>query len=840
MPRGRASGSSGRGMSYNGRGFTYNFGIAISSRLVNQMRLLSGQTLSLAAAFYGLSRVTAEYVDTIKHNTLYFGGQLKTIKAMKFAQDQLLKGATEFSTGDIMSGMRDLMSAGLDAQKNFKFISDAASATGQSFQQMASNVHQAISGNMGGFIQMGLVTERGARSFEKYAANTVMRQQAIMNFMKANKNLQSAINGNFKTITGQWKRVVEGVKMFAQAIVGDPNDPTSLYSSVRKLIEGIGNWMHKHSRGIRRAGSLIGTSLKFIVKQVTGFATFVGRQFGKVLDYIDKHFDEMQRKLYSVMIWLTLWKYKIADFLKEHKSLLLALFKGYLVFKGLKFIANIFDKISGGAFSAALNMRALKREIKGVKAVSTGMPTGAISGSSINKGIASSSKDHQFMLWAKKRGIAGRYNHAVANDKDLSKATAIERLYRMQTRPGNNMLKTGGKTGFKAGMQNLAFSFLPAGISGPKQFFKSMLSGAFGFVKSMGRASLSVGRSILPFLKFVGKASAVGALLAIAFSQISRKAGELKTTFINFGSGLRNLALGIKALVPKIATAVTTVAKFIGKWTGLTWVIEKGQKVMNKFFDYFLIDPLKDLSERFKDVMKDFRKWADPSGAKKEELKNKQELYLKKYLTNSDEQALANRYAFLQDQLAFSAGIIAKAAGKNNSEINTPAYKKVVDEQTKLIQTNYGFFIKYLQKYNSSENINLRKARAGMADEFTGDKFSPAVKDLLKNVWLQGEGTRPLVDFRSPSEKAADPDNKNEVDLMEMFPETRPILQKDNPFKSKFDSRDEEDNSSTSKATQKTINVTVNSYGNNNEKEIAKQVIKVLKDEERTNKIKNA
>ena len=52
--------------------FTYDFGIAIAQSTVNKITRLTGATLTLASAFYALKSTAAQYVDTLRENTLRF------------------------------------------------------------------------------------------------------------------------------------------------------------------------------------------------------------------------------------------------------------------------------------------------------------------------------------------------------------------------------------------------------------------------------------------------------------------------------------------------------------------------------------------------------------------------------------------------------------------------------------------------------------------------------------------------------------------------------------------------------------------------------------------------
>ena len=364
MPRGRSGGSfanTGRMSGGGGGGFHYNFGIAIAASAVRDMRLFSGSALGLTAAIYALGRVSSEFVDTVKQNTLAFGGQLKTMNAMIFAQKQLLAGATEFGTQDIMSGMHQLMQVGVNARKEFKFVSDAAEATGQSFTSMSGVINQAIQGNMQGMVQMGLMTERASRNFLRFPANTIQRQAAIMNFLHNNQALQSAITQNFNTVAGQWRRILEFVKMFAQSILGNPRDPSSLYARVRDLIKSIADWMNKHSAGIRKAGAAIGAILGWVVKQVGYFVKFVGRQVDKVIDIWDNHMGNFKQRMWSLLLWLELWKVHIVAWIKAHKKELIGLLKTYLAFRGINAVIRYWGLFSAALLPVITRLKAIKR-----------------------------------------------------------------------------------------------------------------------------------------------------------------------------------------------------------------------------------------------------------------------------------------------------------------------------------------------------------------------------------------------------------------------------------------------------------------------------------------------
>ena len=178
--------------------FTYDFGIAIAQSTVNKVARLTGATLTLASAFYALRETATKYVDTLRENTLRFGGVLSTMKAMEQAQDRLIKGQSYFSVDDQLRGMNQLMAAGVNVGKNLDWINKAAHATGKSYAEFSGMIASAIQGNSQALVDAGLMTQRATRMFDKYAANTVMRQQAILNFVKNHKGLLNAIKNDFE------------------------------------------------------------------------------------------------------------------------------------------------------------------------------------------------------------------------------------------------------------------------------------------------------------------------------------------------------------------------------------------------------------------------------------------------------------------------------------------------------------------------------------------------------------------------------------------------------------------------------------------------------------------
>ena len=317
--------------------FTYDFGIAVAQGTVNKVAKLAGVSLTLASAFYALNSTAKEYVETLKANTIRFGGVINAMRQMEEAQKRLLRGESFFNVKDQMAGMNQLAAAGVDAKKNFDFINKAAHASGQSFTQFATSVRQAIAGNMGGLVEMGLMTERSTRMFEKYGSNTIMRLNAIMEFLKNHKGLQAAIRNDFRTVNDEVRRTGAAFTIFKEEIIGKPNDKGSLYSQVRGIFTSIADAFKRNEKAIREYGKGIGVVLSWVASTVGKFIMWLGRQAKKVANTLFGTYENFADRMRTFVVWLEFWRLKIADFFKKYGDLIWGVIKTILIFKALKY-----------------------------------------------------------------------------------------------------------------------------------------------------------------------------------------------------------------------------------------------------------------------------------------------------------------------------------------------------------------------------------------------------------------------------------------------------------------------------------------------------------------------
>lgn len=354
--------------------FTYDFGISIAQSTVSKVAQLTGATLTLAGAFYTLQQTGEQYAQTLKKNTLLFGGTVQTMKQMQAAQDRIIKGFSYDSVQDQLSAMNDLMAAGINVRKNFGWISKAAKATGQSVAQFSGAIRSAVAGNMSQLVQMGLITERATRQFDKYGSNTIMRQQAVMSFLRKNKAIAAAIANDFETIGEQMFRFRTIISSIFTTIAGKPNDPESWYYAVAHSLKNINDAFARNIQMIRNYAKGIGIVLGYFVRQVGKVILFLGRVAKKVTQTLLGSSDDFVDRMRSLVVWLEFWRQEIVsvlkdawhwmeNFYKEHQTLIKGIGKVLLAYLGLRLAWKVFVEGMFWIHTMILGMKAMRATI---------------------------------------------------------------------------------------------------------------------------------------------------------------------------------------------------------------------------------------------------------------------------------------------------------------------------------------------------------------------------------------------------------------------------------------------------------------------------------------------
>lgn len=328
--------------------FTYDFGVQIAKGTVREITRLTGVSLTLASAFYTLKNTAQEYLDVVTKNNLRMGGIVQAMREYEAANKRLVKGLTFSSPRQQIEGMNELMAAGIDVEKNFEWISKSAHAMGKSFDEFAGAIANGIHGNMGALVDMGLMTQRSTRAFQKYTADTVQRQAAILQFVKTHKGLQAAVKDDFIRIQDEMNRIKGAWNGFIRSIIGDPKNPSSFYGQIRTAVKEVADAIARNYESIRKFGQGIGMVLGWIARQIGHVIVWLGREVKRVSKSLIGTVDNFGEAMRSFVVWLEFWKVKfvkvfnsVYGFLVKHEKLIFRILKLYAALKAINWVWGI-------------------------------------------------------------------------------------------------------------------------------------------------------------------------------------------------------------------------------------------------------------------------------------------------------------------------------------------------------------------------------------------------------------------------------------------------------------------------------------------------------------------
>lgn len=339
-------------------GLSYDFGIMIAQGTVGALTKTVAAATALAGTIYALSSSTEQMDDVFKKNQVAMGGYTNTLKAMNFVSQQVASGASYFAEEDIFAGIRLLNRAGIDAKKNFDLINKAASATGNNFTEMAGAVQ---SGSFSALAEAGIITDRMAYSWEQMGLTAQQSSKKILAMLQQ-ANAKGLFDNTIQTFPAILARFREFGKQFVRAIIGDPKDPEGFAFTVKKVFTEIADFIYTKLNAIRAVGMMIGKFLTFAAKVTWDFTKRIAKNVGQLFNINDKFFENFQKKMLSLGLWLEIVRVKISSFFDEHGEKIKffgKLLLGYLAFRYIdEGILKILPRIN--TLTSALNPRTWK------------------------------------------------------------------------------------------------------------------------------------------------------------------------------------------------------------------------------------------------------------------------------------------------------------------------------------------------------------------------------------------------------------------------------------------------------------------------------------------------
>lgn len=296
-------------------GLSYDFGVQIATGVVQGIAQGVVGAVSLVGAMYALIHATTEMDDRLNRNMVAFGGYANTLKAIAYTSDKIASGvASAFDQDDLIAGMRELQRAGLNAKTNFDLVAKAAEATGSTYTNVASAIR---SGNVNALAEMGIITDRTARSVENMGLTQQQSMKVVLGYLSQAEK-KGMFDGTVKTFPAILARFKEFGKELMKAVLGDPKDPEGFAFTVKRQLSEIADFFYRNLDTIRKVGALIGRILKFIAEVSYDFMRGVWSIVKGVGKSIESFFGNFWEKMMSFGLYLEILRVQIKSFFTEY------------------------------------------------------------------------------------------------------------------------------------------------------------------------------------------------------------------------------------------------------------------------------------------------------------------------------------------------------------------------------------------------------------------------------------------------------------------------------------------------------------------------------------------
>ena len=248
--------------------------------------------------------------------SVMFGNKGNYLKAYDLAQKLSTQGKSGFQTDDLVEGFQKMMYAGIDAKKNYKWVSNVAGATGQKFSETANNLSSAVYGNSDVMRQYG-ATNAQVKSLDLWGHTPQQRKAMIVAMLKDNKLFINGAKEQAQTLTGIFNQIGSKWEMFVQKIIGKPSDKNSLYTAIKNMFQKINNFFDRNSERIGRFAYAAAETFKWMVKQIEGVGRYLARKAESFLSIFDGSETTFKQKIAKFILWLDLTKLKVKRFFDD-------------------------------------------------------------------------------------------------------------------------------------------------------------------------------------------------------------------------------------------------------------------------------------------------------------------------------------------------------------------------------------------------------------------------------------------------------------------------------------------------------------------------------------------
>lgn len=299
--------------------------------------------LFLAVGIYSAKQVLDEAVvsaerfdDALQSARLAFGGRDNALAFRKEVQWGIASGKLFGEAQEFMDAAQTLSRKGVKmTQENLDLLNNWAAGANKSAAEVASAFSSAIEGNTAALEEFG-ISERTLRRFQRYTANTTQMRDAVMSFVKAQKQFENA--AEMAPVT--WKNIAQRFgamkDMFIEAIVGHSTDPNSLQSVVKAEITAVMEFLNRNTKFFKALAGSISATVKWVVKSTGQLVQAVMGKAQSAIESVSDFTNNWKERTAGFLLYLEMIKLRVVDFYNAHADTIKTVVKWYLYYKAAK------------------------------------------------------------------------------------------------------------------------------------------------------------------------------------------------------------------------------------------------------------------------------------------------------------------------------------------------------------------------------------------------------------------------------------------------------------------------------------------------------------------------
>lgn len=269
-----------------------------------------------------LRRTVEEYdqiVQMSRSTQISSGGFGNAFRDIRNLRQMQAAGSLFLNDEDYVTARKNFQSLGKDYKQGLEMMQRLSSHTGESIGTLSSQYFDAV--QFGGdqlYKTLGMNNRLMQRIMSLFPEGTVSAREAVDRLLQDQEMLNSVMSETPRTID-EMKQRIRGFKdLMVMNLVGEPKDPTSLYSVYRQTFSSIADWLVAHEKQFTQAAAYISRVFKATLRTVSGF---IGYMTDRLSDYLNRFYvtqEQLPSRLMAIEIALARLEGRIESFYEKY------------------------------------------------------------------------------------------------------------------------------------------------------------------------------------------------------------------------------------------------------------------------------------------------------------------------------------------------------------------------------------------------------------------------------------------------------------------------------------------------------------------------------------------